>query len=83
MALSIDDVERDVAQQRAEVERLRHEVECFERGTQEHRAAIARLDAAETSLIADTKLLIFIRRRFAFFRALNAQDFMAPPQVTE
>jgi hypothetical protein len=83
MALSINDVERDVAQQRAQVDRLRQVVECFEKDTPEHRSAVAWLDAAETSLIADIELLAFMRRRLAFFRTLKAECFMGPPQVMD
>lgn len=83
MALSIGDIERDVARQRARLDCLRDDVERFEKGTPEHRAAVARLNAAETSLIDDVELLAFIRRRLAFFRALNAEDSMAPPHVTD
>ena len=83
MALSISDVERDVARQRAKAERLRRMVECSEEHTQEYRSAVARLDAAENSLIADTKLLAFIKHRLAFFRTLNAECFMGPPEVID
>ncbi len=83
MALSIGDIERDVAQQRAQVYRLRHVVKCVEKNTPEHRSAVAQLDVAETALTADIELLASIRRRLAFFRALNAERFMGPPQVTD
>jgi hypothetical protein len=83
MALSISDIERDVAQQQAQVDRLRRLVKCFEKDTMEHRLALAQLDAAETSLTADIELLAFIRRRLTFFRAFNAERFMGPPQVMD
>jgi hypothetical protein len=83
MALSISDIERDIAQQRAQIDRLRRLIECFEKDSLERRSAVAQLEAAETSLVADVELLAFVRCRLAFFRALKAECFMGPPQVMD
>jgi hypothetical protein len=55
--LSIGAVEGDVAQQRAKIDRLRHEVSLFGEGTPERKSAVGQLQVAERFLIAYTKLL--------------------------
>jgi hypothetical protein len=83
MVISIKAVERDIARQQAKVAQLRNQVACLEDGTPAHQAALTKLYWAECHLNADTKLLAWMKRRLALFRALNAERFMDPPQVID
>jgi hypothetical protein len=81
LSISVRAVERDVARQQAKVDRLRHEASCLDEGTPAHQTAVTRLHWAECHLNADTKLLAWMKRRLALFRALNIERLMDWPQV--
>jgi transposase len=83
MRLSISAVERDVARQQGRIDRFRRKMSRFAEGTPEHKSAVGRLRVAECFLIADTKLLAWMKRRLALFRALNAERFMEAPEVID
>jgi hypothetical protein len=83
MALQISAVERDVARQQAKVADMKRRITLLEAGTPEHVVALCRLETAECFLCADTKLLAYMRRRLALFRALGAESCMSEPVVID
>jgi hypothetical protein len=63
MAVSIRAVEKNIDRERAKIALFRHQATCFEEGTPAHQAAVGRLQAPEGFVIADTKLVAFLKRR--------------------
>jgi hypothetical protein len=53
---------------------MKRRIRLLEAGTPEHAVALGHLDIAERFLYSDKKLLVFIRRRLALFRALRAES---------
>jgi hypothetical protein len=62
---------------------MKRRIALLEAGTPEHAVALCRLEIAECFLHADTKLLAYMRRRLALFRALGAELCMSEPVVID
>jgi hypothetical protein len=81
--LSIRATEDAVSRLQAKVEQLRLVAAGLEEGTPQRQSAIARLDAAECALAADSGLVNWMKRRLKLFRTLGVEHCQEPPTIID
>ncbi len=78
MTLSISAIEKGLAHTRGELAHWQRVAACFEAGTQQRKTAEARIEYAELSLRANTKLVAFLRRRISLYLTFHLPP---PPDI--
>ena len=83
MVVRIAQTQKAVARMRAEVAHLRHYASCFEADTPQHKAAVANVEWLEAFVFAESRLLLWAKRRLRLYRSLGMVEMMGEPKVEE